>query len=57
MRLRLLTALLLAAAAGTLAGCEPYAGPTANCFSLVEGKAPCDFQALPGAQEGAGSGA
>ena len=54
MRLRLLTALLLAAAAGTLAGCEPYAGPTANCFSLVEGT-PCDFQPVAGvAHDGSG---
>ena len=48
MRLRLLTALLLAAVTATLAGCEPYAGPTANCFSLVEGT-PCEFQPMAGA--------
>ena len=41
---KLRAALLLAA--GALAGCEPYAGPTATCFNLVEGGA-CQFEALP----------
>jgi hypothetical protein len=49
MRRNLLTALLVGAA---LAGCAPYAGPVANCFSLVEGEGPCDFRPLPGATEG-----
>ena len=41
---RLLAAFLLAA--GVLAGCEPYPGPTATCFNLVEGGT-CHFEALP----------
>lgn len=53
MRQSLLAALLLAA---TLAGCAPYAGPVANCFTLVEGDAPCDFQPLPGAAGGVDGG-
>ena len=44
MAWRLLATLLLTA--GALAGCEPYPGPTASCFSLVEGG--CHFEALPG---------
>ena len=41
---KLRAALLLLA--GALAGCEPYPGPTATCFNLVEGGA-CHFEALP----------
>jgi hypothetical protein len=41
---KLRAALLLAA--GVLAGCEPYPGPTATCFNFVEGEA-CQFEALP----------
>ena len=44
MRFWLITALILAVS--LLAGCEPYPGPTATCFSLVEGD--CEFQVLPG---------
>ena len=54
MRVRLLTALVLATA--TLAGCATPSGPVANCFALVEGGAPCDFQPVPGS-EGHGYGA
>ena len=49
MRRSLLAALLVAA---TLAGCAPYPGPVANCFTLVEGEGHCDFRPLPGASEG-----
>ena len=44
MSWKLLAALLLTA--GVLAGCEPYPGPTATCFNLVEGGA-CQFEVLP----------
>ena len=47
MRWRLLAALLLAA--GSLAGCEPYPGPTATCFNLVEGGT-CEFETLPASE-------
>lgn len=54
MRVRLLSAFLLVAAA--LAGCASYTGPVANCFALMEGGAPCDFQPVPGAEGGADGG-
>ncbi|MBP1806893.1 hypothetical protein J2Z33_002760 [Rubellimicrobium aerolatum] len=46
LRLTLLVVLLGLAALG-LAGCEPTSGPTATCFSLVEGPGPCEFRPLP----------
>ena len=54
MRLRLLTASLLVAA--TLAGCAATPGPVANCFTLLEGGAPCDFQPVSRAGGGADGG-
>ena len=49
MQPRLIVALLIAA--GALAGCAPYAGPVANCFSFAAGESDCEFRPLAGAKE------
>lgn len=52
MRPRLIVALLIAA--GALAGCAPYGGPVADCFSFAAGESGCDFRPLAGAEEPGG---
>ncbi len=44
--------LVLGLAALGLAGCEPYPGPTANCFSLLASEAPCEFRPVAGEPDG-----
>lgn len=55
MRTRIIAALALAGSA--LAGCVPYPGPTATCFTFVESEAPCEFWPVAGAGGGTDGGA